>query len=296
MAEDELVTLRRFVQDESLFLVNISYNVEKNLAKKAYEDPQGFTLDYVLQEFHKLQKNIISTRKHAELLTKNWFDILPLDMVELVVSFLPISALGRMATVSKRVNSIMSKDKIWKSACITLWNDCPELRDILQKTNIHPLIWIQDQLISFNNMYSWKWFGKCFKSCGKLSWICKPINFQTILNMGPIKDGQLVGMGVRAIFASPRFFVTAGRFWNDRINGYGLRFYDDGTCYTVSTSNVECNLFRGSLLQVVLKGRELSSTMAFNTLDTGKKAQRTERGPLCGLMEHKPQACGKIMQ
>src|ERR1700730_17949685 len=97
-------------------------------------------------------------------------EILPSDILPLLFSFLPsFTELGRMASVSKEFNQIINRDEsLWMSLCFDWWGDQLEFKPFdavhTQLNNIgnnHVLSWAQSQVLSFNPIFSWKWFGKC---------------------------------------------------------------------------------------------------------------------------------------
>lgn len=155
----------------------------------------------VLKEFHKLHGFITATKNSAEKFARNWFSLLPSDILYLLFSFLPFQELGRMASVSKKFNGIINKDeRFWKSLCLDWWDDQLEFKPFQTMYNLdltveytHPLSWTQEKLL-FNPIFNWKWFAKCAKRYQSLGWKLEgrgKHDHQTALSFGTLEDGQL---------------------------------------------------------------------------------------------------------
>jgi len=214
---EELCYLRNTLQNQSSLLLAEANKFERNL--KENEPHNKLTLKIVQQEFKKIREIIIHNNLEAENVNRNYFLILPPDVLSLLVFYLPsFTELGKLASVSKNFHNLITsnQDKYLEYFCVDWWNN------YLGKKHLNSLSislqWIQRSALDYNPLFSWKWFGHCIRRYNDQAWTVE----NQVLYLGKIGDGKLEGMGIHMRSST----VIIGHHEQGLIDGPGVELND----------------------------------------------------------------------
>lgn len=137
---------------------------------------------------------------------ENEFKKIPRDVLQIILSSLPIEDLSTICLVCKDFNNAMnSNDQVWKVCCLNWWKE----------HNFHTkhgnLETIERESKIYHKILSWKWFAHYF---GK--WVNLPDDGG--LAIGTVTDNNMEGLGIK--LEGDELFI--GHFHDDELNGDGV--------------------------------------------------------------------------